>query len=110
MQWLLLYLLQSLVGMLEVSVQWSSSLAAPNWQQGPQVLFLTTMAVRNLKRKQGIGAALLRAAEDWSATAHLSVSHAALLVHRNNDAAVRYFTDFARLPHDCEPINLCVFA
>ena len=92
------------MGVLEVSVQDSTSLAEASWRPwGPQILFLTTMAVKRVKRKQGIATALLRAAEDWSLAAHSDVSHAALLVYRNNDAATRYFSDL----QGCGKAALC---
>ena len=77
--------------MLEVSVQSSTSIAGPNRQElGSEVLFVTSMAVKEPRRRQGIGAALLRAAEEWSAPHHSDISHAALLVYRNNYDAIRY--------------------
>ena len=77
--------------MLEVSVQ-HGVLKAALGRQDPKsdVVLLTTMAVKEDCRKQGIGTALLAAAEDWIHTVHPEIACAALFVYRNNHDAIRY--------------------
>lgn len=53
------------------------------------VALLTTMAVREHSRKQGIGTALVTAAEEWVQIAHPKIAYVALLVYKNNHDAIR---------------------
>ena len=76
--------------MLEVSVQ-HGVLTAVLGNQNPKsdVVLLTTMAVKEHSRKQGIGTALLAAAEMWICSVHPEIACTALFVYRNNHDAIR---------------------
>lgn len=74
--------------MVEVSTQQDVPKAV--LRKGDQaVAVLTTMAVTEHSRKQGIGTALLSAAEEWTRTCHPEITSAALFVYRNNHDAIR---------------------
>ena len=76
--------------MLEVSIQHGVLKAVPGSPDPKSdVVLLTTMAVKPHVRKQGIGTALLTAAEAWISDAHPEIAYAALFAYRNNHDAIR---------------------
>ncbi len=82
------YLLQGLAGMLEVSIQ--ADMPPLFLGNSRQVAVVTTMAVLPEMQRQGIGTALLEAAQCWAASCDVKVL--ALFVYRDNYTAIRYCT------------------
>ena len=82
------YLLQGLAGMLEVSVQ--ADMPPLFLGNSRQVAVVTTMAVLPEMQRQGIGIALLEAAQCWAASRDVKL--VALFVYRDNYTAIRYCT------------------
>lgn len=77
--------MQVLAGVLEMSIQTDIPVDLSGSRQAAVV---TTMAVLPSMQRQGIGTALLDAAQDWAAS--LDIRIVALFVYRDNDAAIRY--------------------
>ena len=72
--------------MLEVSIQ--TDIPAGVLSSGrTEAAVVTTMAVMPSLQRQGIGSALLQAAQQWAA--RYKVEIVALFVYRDNDAAIR---------------------
>ena len=82
------HLLQGLAGMLEVSIQ--ADMPPLFLGNSQQVAVVTTMAVLPEMQSQGIGTALLEAAQCWAASHDGKV--VALFVYRDNYTAIRYCT------------------
>lgn len=79
------WLLQGCAGILEMSIQ--TDIPAELSGGSKQAAVVTTMAVMPRLQRQGIGSALLDAAEGWAACHRVEV--VALFVYRDNDAAIR---------------------
>lgn len=77
--------LQGFAGILEMSIQ--TDIPAELSGGSNQAAVVTTMAVMPRLQRQGIGSALLDAAERWAAGHGVEV--VALFVYRDNDAAIR---------------------
>lgn len=95
------YLLQGLAGMLEVSIQ--ADMPPLFLGNSHQVAVVTTMAVLPEMQRQGIGTALLEAAQCWAAAR--DVRSVALFVYRDNYTAIRYCTHTVI---DSAPSQLCL--
>ncbi|KAL0039854.1 hypothetical protein WJX77_010005 [Trebouxia sp. C0004] len=94
---------KGLAGMLELSIQADIS---PLFNNSRQVAVVTTMAVLPEMQRQGIGTALLEAAQCWAASRDVRVI--ALFVYRDNYTAIRLYerVGFERVVKWVDPLWL----
>ncbi|KAA6418549.1 MAG: hypothetical protein FRX49_11494 [Trebouxia sp. A1-2] len=98
------YVCKGLAGMLEVSIQ--ADMPPLFLGNSHQVAVVTTMAVLPEMQRQGIGTALLEAAQCWAAAR--DVRSVALFVYRDNYTAIRLYerVGFERVVNWVDPLWL----